>query len=263
MSDFPYAGQFEIHRTLPEHGTDQATILEILSTMSRAENTVWESGQCSGTMYCGDHDHYDFLNKAFAQLLPRELAAARHVPERHQVRGRDHRHDPRPARRFGARRHPIPAGWSPRAGAGRSPTPCSPTARATAARRRAPTSSSPRPPTRPSTRPCHLFGIELRVAPVDPISTQVDLDWVRATHRRQYGRPRRLGGQLRLRHDRPDRRARRDRSRARDRTARRRLPRRIHPALRARARLRHRTLRLLGARASPRSRPTPTSTATR
>ena len=36
--------------------------------MSKAENPVWEGGQCSGTMYCGDHDHYDFLNEAFAHF---------------------------------------------------------------------------------------------------------------------------------------------------------------------------------------------------
>jgi sphinganine-1-phosphate aldolase len=27
----------------------------------------------------------------------------------------------------------------------------------------------------------HLFGVEMRIAPVDPVTTQVDLDWVRAT----------------------------------------------------------------------------------
>ena len=26
---------------------------------------------------------------------------------------------------------------------------------------------------------CHLFGVELRRAPVDPVTTQVDVDWVR------------------------------------------------------------------------------------
>ena len=31
---------------------------------------------------------------------------------------------------------------------------------------------------------CHLFGIELRVAPVDPVTTQVDTEWVDRPHRR-------------------------------------------------------------------------------
>ena len=68
MSEFPYSGEFEIHRTLPEEGTDRDTILATLSAMSARENPIWEGGQCSGTMYCGDHDHYDFLNEAFSHF---------------------------------------------------------------------------------------------------------------------------------------------------------------------------------------------------
>jgi len=60
MSDFPYADTFPVHRTLPEEGTPKETILTMMSGMSETENKVWESGQCSGTMYCGDHEHYDF-----------------------------------------------------------------------------------------------------------------------------------------------------------------------------------------------------------
>ena len=33
--------------------------------MATEEDATWESGKCSGTMYCGDHDHYRFLNEAF------------------------------------------------------------------------------------------------------------------------------------------------------------------------------------------------------
>ena len=72
----------------------------------------------------------------------------------------------------------------------------------------------------------------------------------------------RLGLQLRLRHDRPDRRALRPRARARRRPARRRLPRRLHPAVGPGARLRHPGLRLPRPGRHDRSRPTRTSTAT-
>jgi hypothetical protein len=37
----------------------------MLRTMATEEDASWESGKCSGTMYCGDHEHYDFLNEAF------------------------------------------------------------------------------------------------------------------------------------------------------------------------------------------------------
>ena len=62
--------------------------------------------------------------------------------------------------------------------------------------------------------------------------------------RRQHDRDHGLGLQLRLRHHRPDRRAVGPRARARRRPARRRLPRRVHPAVRPGARLRHPGLRL-------------------
>ena len=33
--------------------------------MATEEDAFWETGKCSGTMYCGDHDHYHFMNDAF------------------------------------------------------------------------------------------------------------------------------------------------------------------------------------------------------
>ncbi len=65
MSTFPYEDRFEVHRRLPEHGTPRGRILETLRTMAGEEDASWESGKCSGTMYCGDHDHYGFMNEAF------------------------------------------------------------------------------------------------------------------------------------------------------------------------------------------------------
>jgi glutamate/tyrosine decarboxylase-like PLP-dependent enzyme len=179
MSEFPYAGQFEIHRTLPEHGTDQDTILDILSAMSTAENQVWEGGQCSGTMYCGDHDHYDFLNKAFANFshvntLQRDMCPS--------------------ATKFEAEiiamtldllggsglKGSIPGGLVTSGGSGSI-------AHAMLAYREMNASATARPNViKPETahpafdKACHLFGIELRVAPVDPLTTQVDLDWVKS-----------------------------------------------------------------------------------
>src|ERR1035438_9112758 len=58
MSTFPYDGRFAVHRHLPEHGTPRTEVLEALRTMAVEEDATWESGKCSGTMYCGDHEHY-------------------------------------------------------------------------------------------------------------------------------------------------------------------------------------------------------------
>ena len=65
MSTFPYADRYAVHRRLPEKGTPRTELLEELHAMAAEEDATWESGRCSGTMYCGDHDHYRFLNEAF------------------------------------------------------------------------------------------------------------------------------------------------------------------------------------------------------
>ncbi len=66
MGDFPYAEVFTINRTLPVEGRDRDEVLAELAEMAKSEDAFWETGRCSGTMYCGDHDHYDFMNQAFA-----------------------------------------------------------------------------------------------------------------------------------------------------------------------------------------------------
>ncbi len=66
MADFPYADRFPINRTLPVEGRDRGELLAELREMAKGEDAFWETGRCSGTMYCGDHDHYDFMNQAFA-----------------------------------------------------------------------------------------------------------------------------------------------------------------------------------------------------
>ena len=65
MSDYPYADRFAINRVLPEKGMSREEVLAELRTMATEEDAFWETGKCSGTMYCGDHDHYHFMNEAF------------------------------------------------------------------------------------------------------------------------------------------------------------------------------------------------------
>lgn len=65
MPDFPYAGRFPVNRTLPQAGRPREEILAELHAMATEEDAFWETGKCSGTMYCGDHEHYGFLNEAF------------------------------------------------------------------------------------------------------------------------------------------------------------------------------------------------------
>jgi len=66
MSSFhPYAERYGVNRSIPEHGMAREEVLEQMRTMAREEDASWEGGTCSGTMYCGDHEHYDFMNQAF------------------------------------------------------------------------------------------------------------------------------------------------------------------------------------------------------
>jgi sphinganine-1-phosphate aldolase len=179
MSGFPYSDHYEVHRTMPEDGTGRAEILAMMSDMSSRENPVWEGGQCSGTMYCGDHEHYDFLNEAFANFsyvnsLQRDMCPsatkfeAEIIAMTLDLLG------------AGAVEGSRPGGLVTSGGSGSI-------AHAVLAYREANAPRSVRPNMiKPETahpafsKAGHLFGVEMRIAPVDPLTTQVDLDWVAA-----------------------------------------------------------------------------------
>ena len=65
MGKFPYEDRFPVNRTLPAAGRPRAEVLAELQAMAKEEDAFWETGRCSGTMYCGDHEHYAFMNDAF------------------------------------------------------------------------------------------------------------------------------------------------------------------------------------------------------
>lgn len=67
MTDYPYADRYPVHRTLREKGRPREEILAELAEMATEEDAFWETGRVSGTMYCGDHEHYEFLTEAFAK----------------------------------------------------------------------------------------------------------------------------------------------------------------------------------------------------
>src|SRR5512134_2285487 len=62
---YPYAEEYGVARRLPAQGLAAESILEQLRSMSEREDRRWETGKCSGTMYCGDQRHYAFLTEAF------------------------------------------------------------------------------------------------------------------------------------------------------------------------------------------------------
>lgn len=179
MSGFPYSDEYEVHRTMPEEGTDKQSILAMMSDLSSRENRVWESGQCSGTMYCGDHDHYDFLNEAFAHFsyvntLQRDMCPSATKFEAEIIA--------MTLDMLGANSLTgmNPGGLVTSGGSGSI-------AHAVLAYREGAAPSTSRPNMiKPETahpafaKAGHLFGVDMKIAPVDPVTTQVDLDWVRA-----------------------------------------------------------------------------------
>ena len=79
MTDYPYASRFPVNREFPAVGRTRADVLAELAEMAREEDSFWETGKVSGTMYSGDHEHYAFLTEAFggfahASALQRDLS---------------------------------------------------------------------------------------------------------------------------------------------------------------------------------------------
>ncbi|HTT87789.1 MAG TPA: aminotransferase class V-fold PLP-dependent enzyme [Acidimicrobiales bacterium] len=179
MSTYPYEDRYEIHRRLPQQGRSHEEILAELEVMAKEEDAFWETGKCSGTMYCGDHDHYRFLTEAFGYFahvnpLQRDMCPSSTKFESEIIAMTlDLLH----ATAAGAA---TPAGLVTTGGTGSI-------AHAMLAYREH--AREERGVSRPNVvkpetahpafdKACHLFGIEVRSAPVDPHGTTVDVGWV-------------------------------------------------------------------------------------
>lgn len=179
MDDYPYRHRFPVNRGLPEHGRPRDEVLAELRAMAREEDAFWETGRCSGTMYCGDHDHYAFMNEAFGLFAHVNALQRDMCPSATRFEGEivamalDLMH-------AGAVADGEPAGMVTTGGTGSI-------AHAVLAYREhaAQTRGVTRPNViKPETahpafdKACHLFGVELRRAPVDPTTTRADVQWI-------------------------------------------------------------------------------------
>ena len=158
-------------------------------------------------MYCGDHEHYEFMGRAF-ELFAHVNALQRDIcPSMTKFEGEiiamtlDMLHadavtdteavGPRDLRR--QRQHPARRARVPRVrAAGRAAS-------------RGRTSSSPRPRTPRSTRRAICSASSAGACRSIPKTTLADVDAMANADRREHDRDGRLRVQLRLRHDRPDR----------------------------------------------------------
>jgi sphinganine-1-phosphate aldolase len=179
MSFDPYADRFPANRTMPEHGRTHDEVLAELQTMAAEENASWEGGHCSGTMYCGDHDHYGFLTDAFglfahSNALQRDICpSATRFESEIIAMTLDMLH--------GDAVTDTPVGGLVTSGGTGSISHAMLAYREQARQTRGP---GPVNVIKPETahpafdKACHLFDIELRRAPVDPVTTLVDVDAV-------------------------------------------------------------------------------------
>jgi glutamate/tyrosine decarboxylase-like PLP-dependent enzyme len=181
MSAYPYQDRFPVNRALPEHGRPRDEIVKEMAELAAEEDTSWESGRVSGTMYCGDHDHYEFMNEVFGlyahvNILQRDIcpSATRYEGEVLAMA--------LDLFNAGAVTDGEPAGLVTSGGTG-SICHAVLAYREKAAQHRGvtrPNFIKPETGHPAFDKACHLFGIELRRAPVDPVTTLVDVDWVRA-----------------------------------------------------------------------------------
>lgn len=181
---YPYAEEYGVTRQLPERGLAPETILGQLRSMSEREDRRWEDGRCSGTMYCGDHEHYAFLTEAFGYFghvnaLQRDLCPSMNRLESEIIAmtlGMLHgeavaRHDPKQQAcgvlGLGGTESILNAvlAYRERARIERGVT--------------RPQMIWPDTAHPAFHKAAHLFGLEVVVAPTDPATTQVDVDFVR------------------------------------------------------------------------------------
>ena len=176
MASFPYEDRFPVNRTLPDRGRPRDEVLAEMQAMAKEEDAFWETGKVSGTMYCGDHDHYAFMNEAFGlfahvNVLQRDICPSATKFEAEILSmALDLFHAE-------AVTDAEPAGLVTTGGTG------SILHAVLAYREQAATQGVTRPNfVKPETghpafdKACHLFGVELRVAPIDPATTTVDVD---------------------------------------------------------------------------------------
>ena len=179
MGTTPYADRFPVNAELPAHGRPREEVLAELRAMATEEDAFWETGKCSGTMYCGDHEHYAFMNEAFGLFAHVNVLQRDMCPSATKMEGEiiamvlDVLHAE-------AVSGTTPAGIVTTGGTG-SILHAMLAYREHAAQQRGitrPNVIKPETAHPAFDKACHLFGIELRKAPVDPITTQADVGWV-------------------------------------------------------------------------------------
>ena len=176
---YPYADRFPVLRGMPSEGRDRNAIVAELRELATAEDKTWETGKCSGTMYCGDHDHYDFMNEVFGMYSHMNVLQRDMCPSATRFEGEiiamtlDLMHGT-----AAQSADDGPVGLITSGGSGSI-------LHAVLAYREwaqnvkgiaHPNIIKPETAHPAFNKACHLVGVELREAPIDPATAQVDLE---------------------------------------------------------------------------------------
>ena len=75
---WPYRKTTTAYRAIPSAPVDRAEIQQQIADMAHREDEQGDKGTVSGSLYCGDHDHYAFLGEVFslfshANVLQRDM----------------------------------------------------------------------------------------------------------------------------------------------------------------------------------------------
>jgi len=174
---YPYAERFGVNHALPERGRDRDEVLAELAAIAKEEDQTWETGKVSGSYYCGDHDNYGFLTQVFGNFAHVNALQRDVCPSATRFEGEiiamtlDMLH-------ADAVTDGTPCGIVTSGGS-------SSILHAVLAYREH--AAAHRGITRPNfikpetahpafDKACHLLGIEMRVAPIDPVTTTADVD---------------------------------------------------------------------------------------
>jgi glutamate/tyrosine decarboxylase-like PLP-dependent enzyme len=178
-SYYPYADRYPVLRGMPSEGRDRDAIVADLEQMASEEDAFWETGKCSGTMYCGDHDHYAFMDRAFRLFAHMNILQRDMCPSATKFEGEiiamtlD-------LLNAGAVTEGDPVGMVTTGGTGSILHAVLAYREWGRAERGIDRPNFVKPETgHPAfDKACHLTGVEMRRAPVDPVTTRVDVDAV-------------------------------------------------------------------------------------
>jgi len=182
---YPYLEKYGARRGIEERGMPREEVLDQLREMATLEEAVWDAGGCSGTIYCGDREIYDLISRSYGlysyvNALQRDMCPSQTRFESEIIamtldllngpaaRQRDPSRTPCGVITSGGSESILSAVYAHREWA-----------RAELGIER-PQMILPETAHVAFDKAAHCFGVEVVQAPVDPQTTQVDVEFVRS-----------------------------------------------------------------------------------